>query len=433
MVKILKDFEKENIEFIPPKDVRQTPYLFDSSIRKGYCDAVIIPKTEEELIKTVKIAIKHKTQITTRGLGTNTNSSALPFGGILISTTKLNKIKILKEDSFIETEPGAITSQIKELADKNNLYYPPDPASYKFSTIGGNIALNSGGASTLKYGTTRDYVKKIKIIDGTGKIHIFGEKTHKYSSGYFLPSLFCGSEGTLGIILKAWLKLIPKPTHFKYYAIKNPDFSKFSKLRQFPFFNMEYLDILSGSIINKKKEAWLLLAIDANSKQILTATAKETEQLFKQLNLKYKASFDKSEIWNIRKQLSPLSYKYGKIKLSQDIVLPLSKIEQMLKKIEELQKQNQQIKIFSFGHIGDGNIHINIMTNKKNIKTAKEVRNHIFETLKKLNGMLSGEHGIGIDRKEFLPHFIPYQEIEIFKQIKQIFDPNNLMNKGKIF
>ncbi len=433
MLEILKDFKKDNIEFIPQNDLRQTAYLFDSSTRKGFCDAVVIPKTEEELILTVKIAIKHKKQITVRGLGTNTNSSALPFGGILISTTKLNKFQILQEDSFVETLPGVLTSDIKNKAEEFNLYYPPDPASYKFSTIGGNIALNSGGASTLKYGTTRDYVKKIKIIDGTGKIHIFGEKTHKYSSGYFLPSLFCGSEGTLGVILKAWLKLIPKPKYFKYFAVKNPDFSKIAKLRQFPFFNMEYLDVLSGSIVSGTKESWLLFAIDAISKEILDATAKETQKLFKSLNLDFKASFDKSEIWSIRTQLSPLSYKYGKIKLSQDIVLPLSNIEPFLKQIEKLQENNPQIKIFSFGHIGDGNIHINIMTNEPNLKTATKVRNNIFKELKIFGGMLSGEHGIGIDRKPFLSQFIPEQEIEIFRQIKKIFDPENLMNSGKIF
>ncbi len=430
-----KELCQKNIYFITNKEPVFAAYCSDAFSDNKIPLFVVIPESERELIEAVRTLLFYKVPVTARGSGTGTSGGGTAEGSALLVLTKLCKIIIHPLDFIAEVEPGAVTGDIKKESEKHSLFYPPDPASYNFSTIGGNIAANAGGPTSVLYGSTRDFVKKIRMIDGNGEILEFGAPLHKYSTAYFLPSFFCGSEGTLGILLKAWLKLIPNPSFEWFYEVENPNYHDFHELRLLRPANLEYLDRCSGELVRGEKISFLLIKIDADDATMLEYKKDRLSIFLKSKNYQFREGNDKSVIWSAREELSPLSYKIAPFKISQDIVLPLSKIGEFARWLEIISNKYKELSlvIFAFGHIGDGNLHVNIMHNENNKKEALDAQKIIISHCASLGGMLSGEHGVGSSRKEFLSQFIGKKELEIMRSIKSVFDPENLMNPGKLF
>lgn len=429
------DLCKSGIEFIIGESINALPYLFDSTDVKGAAPFIVIPSSIEQLEESVRILVAHRLPMTVRGSGTGTAGGCLPLSGALIFTGRLNRFILHEENFTVEAEAGVLTGDIKAEAEKHGLIYPPDPASYKYSTIGGNIACNAGGPSSVKYGSTREYLKKIQITDGAGKTLVFGEEVQKFSTAYFIPALFCGSEGTLGVLSKAWLRLVPMPHLCHYYELISPRADEFHALRMLGVANMEYLDERAGEIATGKKLSYLLLKLEAFSTAEMTAAKGDIESFFRRNKYKFRSGADRGDIWAARESLSPLSYKLGDIKIAQDIVLPLSKIPVFLDwlKGQRLIKSNAGLELFAFGHLGDGNLHVNIMANEKGKARGLHLQEKIMLEVRQLGGIISGEHGIGFLRKDYLPQFIGKNEIALMKELKKVFDPYDLMNPGKIF
>lgn len=430
---IIKFFQKQNIKMIFPEDKTAVPYLRDATFSKPEAIAVVIPNSENELFSVVKACVDFQTPLTVRGAGTGTAGSCLPEGGVLISTEKLGSIKIHEEDFMAEVEPGAFTGDINREAQKFGLFYPPDPASCDFSTIGGNVATNAGGPSTVGYGVTRDYVRKIRVIDGRGRLMDFGGEVHKFSSSYFIPSLLCGSEGTLGVFSKIWLKLIPQRPFCWYYEVSEPDFRHFSIFRKLPVSTIEYLDRGVGKLVTGVPGTFVLMKTEALDESSLKSFRKKIETVLAQKSYSWRSSSDKDEIWSVRSQVSPMSYSIAPVKTSQDIVLPFSKIETFVKWLENLSNRYSSLTVFSYGHIGDGNLHVNIMSDEKNRFRAADFQKHIMFKVREMGGMPSGEHGVGFSRKKWLKEFFSEDAMKLMKNIKKTFDPFDIMNPGKIF
>ncbi len=430
---IIKLFRKKSIKMIFPEDKKAVPYLRDATFSKPETIAVVVPQSEKELVSVVKACADFQIQLTVRGAGTGTAGSCLPEGGILISTEKLGGIEIHEEDFMAEVEPGAFTGDIAREAQKYGLFYPPDPASCDFSTIGGNVATNAGGPSTVGYGVTRDYVRKIRIIDGRGRVMDFGGEVHKFSSSYFIPSLLCGSEGTLGVFSKIWLKLIPERPFCWYYEVSEPDFRHFSIFRKLPVTTIEYLDRGVGKLVTGVPGTFVLMKTEAVAESSLKSFRKKIETVLNQKSYAWRSSSDKAEIWSVRSQVSPISYSVAPVKTSQDIVLPFSQIEDFVKWLEKFSARYPSLTVFSYGHIGDGNLHVNIMSDEKNRFQANELQSHIMFKVREMKGMPSGEHGVGFTRKKWLQEFLSDDAMELMKNIKKNFDPHDIMNPGKIF
>ncbi len=404
-----------------PSGIESTPYFS------------VIPKTIEELTETVKILVAHKVPMTVKGSGTSTAAASVAENSVIISTLRLNQITVHSDDFIAEVEPGVINGDLKRAVVKEGLFYPPDPASFEYSTIGGNILTNAGGPSSIKYGTTRDYLKAIEIIDGNGRELSFGKTVQKYSSGYFVPSLFSGSEGTLGVLKKAYVKLIPYPQFRSYIKINSPRYEDFNFFRKLPVTNLEYISALTAELVTSERESILLIMLEELTKEALAASEKEIEKALNLKEYRYLKSTNKDDIWEVRKKLSKISYKLGEKKISQDIVVPLSKVSELVSLLEEKASEEKNIKISIFGHLGDGNLHINLMVDNNFVKDALELQKWIMKNVITAGGVPSGEHGLGITRKMFLKDFLKKEEIETMKEIRKIFDPYFLMNPGKIF
>ncbi len=429
---VFRDLELSGIAYISGEDERAYAYLADTSGFDGISPVIVLPGTEEELVEAARILMKNRIPLTTRGSGTGTAGGTLAEKSALLVTTRLTDFKIHEEKFIAEVEPGVMTGELKDAASKRGLLYPPDPASYRFSTIGGNIATNAGGPGTVRYGTTRDYVKKLRMVDGRGRLLTFGESVHKFSSGYFLPSLFCGSEGTLGILTRAWVRLVPEPRCFHFYEVKGPKFEDFHDFRLLGPAKMEYMDPTAGELVTGKKESYLLLAIEEFTEEAVKGMRKRFENYFRSAGYEYRDGSTREDIWEVRSRLSPLSYSIAPVKVSQDIVVPLDKIPEFVTWLDSVRKESSECHIFSFGHIGDGNLHVNIMVEEEGRALALEVQEKIMEKVRGLGGMPSGEHGVGTLRKRYLKDFIGKDELEMMVGIKKIFDPENLLNPGKV-
>lgn len=428
-----KDLEKATILVVDPSILGFTAFLSDSSGLEAKPYFSIVPKNIEELAESVKILVKHKVPMTVKGSGTSTAASSVADNSVLISTIALNKIKVHEDDFMVEVEPGVITGNLKKKVLDVGLFYPPDPASFEYSTIGGNILTNAGGPSSVKYGTTRDYLKAIDIIDGKGQELSFGRMVHKYSSGYFLPALFAGSEGTLGVLKRAYLKLLPSPQFHSYMKVESPKYDDFNFFRKFPVANLEYISAITAELVTKKRESVILLMFEEFTEEALHASEMVVELALKKKGYHFIKSSVKDDIWEIRKKLSRVSYKLGEKKVSQDVVVPLSKVSKIVSLVESRANEEKNVKISLFGHLGDGNLHINIMTENVFIENALNLQRWIMNEVFLAKGVPSGEHGVGITRKKFLNDFFKKEEIETMKNIKKIFDPYSIMNPGKVF
>ncbi|WP_332308507.1 FAD-binding oxidoreductase [Desulfocicer vacuolatum] len=430
-------------------------HSYDATGRSYLPDVVVFPSTTSQVSRIFKFACEQKISVIPRGNGSGMTGGSLPLeGGIVLSMGRMNAIHDIDEENFTASvEPGVITGDFHRAVEKKGLFYPPDPASSSFCTLGGNIAECAGGPRAVKYGVTRNYVLGLEAVLPTGEIIHTGVQTAKGVAGYDLTRLIVGSEGTLAVVTRMTLRLIPLPEKIETLSACFSDIHQAASTvsaiirtgivpRCVEFLDRSSLELvkdsLGASALAPGTCALLILEVDGKKEMVAT----ETRQL-KSLCLSMGAikvttarnSGEAATIWKARKALSPLLYQLAPHKINEDIVVPISAIPDMVGFIEQLQRQ-WGLTIVSFGHAGDGNIHCNIMYDKRDedqCRRAQKAVDALFEHTLKLGGTITGEHGVGITKKKYLTKEIGPVEIGLMRQIKHLFDPHNILNPGKIF
>lgn len=421
-------------------------------------DIVIKPGNAQEISAILKICNQNKIPVTPRGAGTGLSGGALPhLGGVLLSVERLNKIIGIDERNLqVTTEPGVITEVLQDAVKAKGLFYPPDPSSRGSCMIGGNISENSGGPKAVKYGVVKDYVLNLEVVLPTGEIIWTGANVLKNATGYNLTQLIVGSEGTLGIITKAVLKLIPLPRHdllmlvpFKnaenacaavsaiFMAGYTPSAMEFME-RDALEWTMRFVDNCIVAI-DDNVQAHLLIEVDGNDLNVLMKEIEGISEIVMQFDcgeiLFADDAQQKTELWKLRRRVGE-AVKSHSIYKEEDTVVPRAELPVLLKGVKDIGRR-YGFQSVCYGHAGDGNLHVNIikgdLTDAQWNGSLKNGIIEIFELVKKLGGTISGEHGIGLVQKDYLPIVFDETGMRLMKQIKKIFDPNNILNAGKIF
>lgn len=429
-------------------------YGFDASFGQYMPEFVVQVLSTEEVQQVVKLANEYVMPVYARGASTSLSGGALPVkGGIVMDFSQWDdEFEIYPDDLIIKTRPGVRTGRIHELAEKHNLMYPPDPSSSVVCTIGGNLAENAGGPRGIKYGVTKDYVIGLEVVMADGAVIRTGGQTIKNVTGYDLTKLLIGSEGTLGIITEATLRLIPKPIDTKTAMIIFEDLytagKSISKILTSGV-RPSKMEILDHNALNKVEDyAGLDLPRDAAAILLIEVDG-EPDNLIKELNIIKKALKEinvenieiaeskeaENKLWQVRKLVSPAVVESGYTKISEDATVPLSKIPEMFKKIDEIKKK-YDLNIVVFGHAGDGNLHPTINTNMRDeeeVRKTEDAVEEIFNYAIEIGGTLSGEHGIGVMKKAFIKKEMGEDGVRYQQMIKRALDPKNILNPGKIF
>ncbi|NPV28184.1 MAG: FAD-binding protein [Firmicutes bacterium] len=429
-------------------------YGYDSTPEAFLPDLVVRPDSAEQIQKIIKLANLHLFPVIPRGAGTGLSGGSLPVkGGVVLDLTRMNRILEIDEENLVAVvEPGVVTSHLQEEAEKRELFYPPDPASLKTSTIGGNVAECAGGPRAFKYGVTRDYVLGLEVVTPTGEILRTGGKTVKSVTGYDLIRLYTGSEGTLGIITKIILRLIPKPeakeTMMAVYE-RLDDAAKTVTLtikRGIIPVTLELMDDLTIRCVENylqiglplDAEAILIIEVDGPADLV----KKQTEQVAELCRASGAREIkiarnekEREEIWAARRAVSAAVVQIKPTKISEDIAVPRSQIPQMIRRLKEIASR-YQLNLVIFGHAGDGNLHPNILCDQNDPEEMERVEKAIgelFQAAVELGGTLSGEHGIGTMKAPYLKLETGEAGYEVMRAIKKALDPNNILNPGKIF
>ena len=423
-----------------------------------FAEVILKPSSVKEISQIAKICNEHIIPLTVRGAGTGLSGGALPIkGGVLLSMEKFNKIIKIDERNLQATvEPGVINYEFQEAVKQVGLFYPPDPASWGSCSLGGNIAHSSGGPKAVKYGTTRDYVLNLEIVLPNGEIIWTGANTLKYSTGYNLTHLMVGSEGTLCIVTKIVFKLITLPKHDLLMLVPfnsaelackavaevfkagiNPSAMEFMEKDAIDW-SIKY----SGELSFKVKPEWqalLIVEVDGNNLDILMSDCEIISSVMQQNQcdeiLFADSAEQKNAIWKIRRKVGE-AVKSNSVYKEEDTVVPRAELPILLKGVKAIGKK-YGFNSVCYGHAGDGNLHVNIIKGALsdqawNIDLPNAI-SEIFELCKSLGGTISGEHGIGLVQKNYLPIvFSPYH-LQLMKDIKKVFDPNYILNPGKIF
>ena len=423
--------------------------------RKSYLpDVVVYAESAEQVSEIVKLANSHLIPLIARGAGSGFTGGTLPIkGGIVLVLTKMDRILGIDTDNLIAVvEPGVVTSALQKEVEKVGLFYPPDPASKDFSTLGGNVAECAGGPRCVKYGVTKDYILGLEVVTATGEIIRTGGKTLKNVVGYDLTKLFVGSEGTLGVVTEIILKLLPKPEAKKTMLVQFETIhgaargvAEIIRAKIIPT-TLEFLDAATISCIRdispfplpEECRAILIIEVDGDGEVIERQAARimEVIQPLGVLDTRIASTAEESEkIWQVRRNVSSSLRKVNPDKFNEDIVVPRSKVPEMISALEEL-SEKYGVPIVNFGHAGDGNIHVNIMVDlaEEGMEdTVHKVMNEIFRSALALEGSISGEHGIGTSKMNYLGMEIDSTTVGYMQRIKTAFDPNNILNPGKIF
>ena len=451
-------------QFIIVDEEQRTEYGHDKTEDYLFLpDLVIKPGTPEEVSAILKVCNQYKVPVTPRGAGTGLAGGAIPVRkGVVISMERFNKILEIDELNLQATvEPGVITEVFQNAVKAKGLFYPPDPASKGSCFLGGNLANNSGGPKAVKYGVTRDYVINMQVVLPTGEIIWTAANVLKNSTGYNLTQLMCGSEGTLGIITKIVFKLrgfpqknvllfIPFVTNEEackaiaaiFVEGITPSGMEFFE-REAAIKTYEYCEKVLNSPVTTKlidgMDAYLLCELDGNDEEVLMRDAERVMNVVEKFQsgevLFAESSAQKEELWKVRKNISPAVNWYTLTK-SDDVVVPRNKLPKLIQGIKAIGKQFG-FNTVCFGHLGDGNLHVNIL--KENISEhdwetkIPEGIGEIFKLTVSLGGTLSGEHGIGIAKRPYMPIAMSEVNLNLMRGIKKVFDPNGILNPGKIF
>jgi glycolate oxidase len=427
-------------------------YSYDATNTSCLPDAVVFPEGAQDISLILKIANSEGFPVIPRGAGSGFSGGSIPVeGGVVLSTERM--VRILEIDTANLTavvEPGVVTWEFQKEVEGLGLFYPPDPTSLKFSTIGGNIAECAGGPRALKYGVTRDYVLGLEVVLPTGEIITTGVKTIKGVVGYDLTRLMVGSEGTLGVVTKAFLKLIPLPPAIKTMLAVFPSLenaassvSEIINAKVLPC-TLELMDSVCIRCVEEytnisfpQAEAILLIEVDGDSLSV-EKDSETVKSICLETGAKsVRAAADRREVktlWKARRSISPALTKLRSCKLNEDVVVPRSKLPELIKGIHEIGNR-RGVVIANFGHAGDGTIHVNVMVNGKDPdekNRGEEAVKDVFALTMKLQGTLSGEHGVGITKAPYMGMELSPGVMNLTRRIKEVFDPKGILNPGKM-
>lgn len=429
-------------------------YSFDASFGTHMPDIVVQPRTAQQVAELIKLANRERIPVYPRGQATSLSGGPLPVkGGIVLDMSRMNgKLEIVPEDCIAVVSPGVLTSQIHQAAEKHGLMYPPDPSSSHVSTIGGNLAENSGGPRGLKYGVTKDYVIGLEVVTPQGEIIRTGGRTVKNVTGYDLTKLIVGSEGTLAVITEAILRLIPKPPASETLMAVFDDLVDSGRAVSTILTSgilpskMELMDQASILAVENYRpsnlpvdaEAILLIEVDGHPRAV-AEEIREAGAICRKVGARdvriAQSAAEKEELWRARKLVSPAIAKIKPTKISEDATVPRSQIPAMFERLKQI-RDKYKIHLVVFGHAGDGNLHPNIVADKRDKDEMKRVElavAEIFQAAVELGGTLSGEHGIGTMKAPFMEMELGAVGLEMMKRIKSAWDPNHILNPGKIF
>lgn len=436
------------------EDAYLKAYSYDATREIYQPDCVLYPRNEEEIAQILSYCNSNNILVVPRGAGSGMSGGALSVGGgvVLAMEKYFNKILEIDDKNLIaRVQPAVINKDLQKAVEKMGLFYPPDPASQDFSTLGGNVSENAGGMRAVKYGITKDYVMALRLVLPNGKIIRAGKKTIKDVAGYNLVGIINASEGTLGVITEITLKLLVKP---KYSLVAMGIFEDMNKAMNAVYEVMrsgvvpvalEFLDSLTLQALNKRfnknlpqnAKALLLVQFDGDMMEYLHYQRDRVREIFNINQCKVfkeaNTQEESDEIWFLRRNASQSLSIYGK-KLNEDITVPRGNLPQLLEGIEEISKK-YGFKIPCFGHAGDGNVHVNIMIEnptEEQIKLGYSAVEELFKLVIDLEGTLSGEHGIGISKAPFMSLAFNDDEMQLFRSIKKAFDPNNILNPNKM-
>ena len=429
-------------------------YSYDATAMEYWPDAVVFAEHDDDIAACLRVCHEHRVPLVPRGAGVGYSGGALAVrGGVVLVFTRMNRILRLDAENFLaEVEPGVITADLQAAAESRGLFYPPDPASLKTSTIGGNVAENAGGPRCFKYGVTGNYVLGLEAFLISGEKIRLGAHTIKNVAGYDLKSLLIGSEGTLAVISRIVLRLLPLPPQRRLFRVDFPDLAAGAQFVQQVIHShiqpavLEFMDRSSLQAVYayqriplaEKTGAAVLCEVDGSPAEVA-----EKEALLRAVigtaapvDWTMAGTFAEQEtLWQTRRNISPAIATLKPKKINEDIVVPAALIPEMVSYIERLAEEHD-LCIVLFGHFGDGNIHTNLMVDPADsaeIQRAEIVLDKIFSRVVELGGTISGEHGIGLSKKPFMHYQFGPLELELFRRIKKAFDPLNLLNPGKMF
>ena len=417
-------------------------------------DMVVFVETIEQVQNILKYANMHKFPVVSRGAGTNmVGACVCNEGGIVLNFSKMNKIlEFNPENMTMRVQPGVILADIKKMAEREGLYYPPDPSSFKVSTIGGSIAQSSGGAKSFKYGTTKDYILSLTVVLADGTIMKLGANTIKDAVGYHLNQLIIGSEGTLAVVVEAELKLIPKPeassvitAYFDNFEDAVRGVNEIIKERVFPS-TIDFMDKNSINTVEMfypaglktDKEAMLLIEVEGYAIS-LSEQQRRVEDALKRADASDIVSVSdeksKEDIWTARRASFAAAAKLAPDVISDDIIVPRNNLSKMVTGVKKIcDKYN--LKVCIVGHVGDGNIHPQValnMRNEEEYKNYLDAKGEIYSLAISLGGTISAEHGVGIEKMSYIENIIGSNTVDYMRRVKKLFDPNNILNPGKVF
>ena len=426
-------------------------YAYDNSRNYHSPIAVVFPLNIEEVASVIKLCNTHKVPVVPRGRGTGTAGGSVPEqGGVVMSLERMDNIVSVDGDNRMTTiQPGVLNQTLQDAVKKAGFFWPPDPSSAAYCSIGGNLATCAAGPHAVKYGVARDHVLGLQAVTGNGDIIRTGCYTSKGVVGYDLTRLLVGSEGTLAVICEATLKLTPLPKHTGGITAEFVDTESCAKAiaaimaQPYTPSALEFLDngalnLIRGrhqNLLPADAKAYLMIEVDGSQQEILEATEAILQACQVKGLIEAKPAHDTKALWAARKALSPLLKDIAPKKINEDIAVPVSRLPELLTGLEKLAAQ-YQISNVNFGHAGNGNIHVNLLVNPDNadeMKRAYECLDEVFSLVLSLQGTLSGEHGVGMAKRPFVPREIDATTMALMKSLKLTFDPNNILNPGKLF
>lgn len=448
----------DSLQTIFPADALSTDaaecavYAYDNSRREVIPDAVVFPTTHEQVVGLVALCRDQRIALTARGRGTNTTGASVPVdGGIVASFERMNRIlEIDPANRLAVVEPGVLNADLQTALKPHGFFWAPDPTSAPFCSIAGNIACNAGGPRAVKYGATRDNVLALRAVNGLGEEFRCGKPTTKGATGYDLTRLLIGSEGTLAIITEATLKLTPmasdKRTLRATYVDINAAAAAVSRIMAQPVTPcaLEYMD---GEALRLARNhagdsipdagSMLIIEVDGEADALVSAVAAIRRAASGDGLIDLHVANDADEVaalWSARKALSPALRTIAPNKINEDVVVPVSRVPRLIAGLKEISAR-QSIQIVTFGHAGNGNIHVNLLYHPEDPVQAANAPGclaEVFDLVFSLDGTLSGEHGIGMAKREFMPRALDAVSLDLMRRIKRQFDPNGILNPGKL-